>query len=111
MAISRLEQAAAALQDGQASMTSSLPACSPLRPAMGVAGDMWVDLLQPGAGECCRRVDLPAAWHQPAGWAAVLGSLGCQESWNQAVEKTVDAALQTPEQGSGNAPVPGIVLL
>lgn len=47
MAVSRLEQVAAALQDGQASMTSSLPACSPLHPATGVAGDMWLDLLQP----------------------------------------------------------------
>lgn len=68
---------------------------------------------RPAAGECCERVDLATAWQQPASWAGQqsLGSLGCRESWNQAVEKTADAALLAPEQGSDSAPVPGTVLL
>lgn len=112
-------------------MTSSPPLCSPLHPAMGVAGSIWLTLLQPwdspeqgvlpkGGPSCCLASACKLCWQ--AGQQS-LGSLGCRESWNQAVEKTADADLLAPEQnsgsapvlgmeqGPGSAPVPGVVLL
>lgn len=65
-------------------MTSSLPACSPLHPATGVAGDMWLNLLQPwdsleqGSAAGAWSFLLPGISLQAvlAAWAAVPGHLG-----------------------------------